>query len=167
MHAFDRQTDRQTDRRTDGQKSHRKTALHSMQRGKKGWWSVGRPAGLRWITDRRTVLSHVIMFNVQHGDNALHFTKFCAVHYIKPGIKLSYTTGLNFTLNIAMTIIPYVCLLHCSWRFSVERCSCNYGTIFGDFYQIREYTEINDHSNQVNGRVVREWTFATMKVTYF
>ena len=34
MHAFDRQTDRQTDGQTDGQKSHRKTALHCMQRGK-------------------------------------------------------------------------------------------------------------------------------------
>ena len=38
MHAFDRQTDRQTDGQTDGQTDRNlivKTALHSMQRGKK------------------------------------------------------------------------------------------------------------------------------------
>ena len=38
MHAFDRQTDRQTDGQTDGQTDRNlivKTALYSMQRGKK------------------------------------------------------------------------------------------------------------------------------------
>jgi len=43
-------TDRQTDRQTDGQKSHRKTAVHFMQRGKKCKIRGQRGRGLGYVT---------------------------------------------------------------------------------------------------------------------